>query len=191
MKTESIRKLSLALLALVPLAVGCTNKQGESEAPVFVTVDIPEQPGFVDVCANPALPAVQFTTITLTSHFKRPLDTDPQGFATATMNTYTVTYSRLDTGTRVPTQETFSVGCNLPAGGTCSLNNFPAMYGSALTQSPFDQLLPFNGGIDLETGNREIDIGATFRFYGETASGQRLVSEPVTAPLIFSCSVAP
>jgi hypothetical protein len=191
MTTRSLRKFSLACIALIPLAIGCTNKQGESEAPVFVTVNIPAQPGFIDVCANPALPAIQFQTITLTSHFKNPTATDPQSFATATMNEYTVTYSRLDSGTIVPSQETFSAGCTLPAGGTCTLSNFPAMYGSALTQSPFDQLLPFNGGIDRETGNREIDIGATFRFYGETASGHRLVSEPVTAPLIFACSVAP
>jgi hypothetical protein len=189
MKSVLMKVLIPALLILLCLAVGCTNKQGETEAAVFVTVDLTLQPGFIDVCTQTG--PVQFATITLTSHFKNPAAADPQGFSTAQMNTYTVTYSRLDGGTRVPPTETFSDGVVLPAGGTSSLTNFFGMYATAFTQSPFDQLWPFNGGIDRETGNREIDLGLTFRFYGETASGHRLVSEPATAGIVFSCSVAP
>jgi hypothetical protein len=190
MKSVLTKALVPALLILLCLAVGCTNKQGETEAPIFITTDLTLQPGFVDVCKTPTGP-VQFQTITLTSHFKNPTATDPQGFATAQMSTYIVTYSRLDGGTSVPPAETFSDGIVLPAGGTATLTNFFAMYATAFTQSPFDQLWPFNGGIDRETGNREIDLGLTFRFYGETASGHRVVSEPATAGIVFSCSVAP
>lgn len=189
MKSVLTKALVPALLILLSLTAGCTNKQGESEAAIFITTDLTLQPGFVDVCTQTG--PVQFQTITLTSHFKTPNGADPQGFSTAQMSTYTVTYSRLDGGTIVPPSETFSNGIVLPAGGTSTLNNFFAMYATAFTQSPFDQLWPFNGGIDRETGNREIDLGLTFRFYGETASGHRVVSEPATAGIVFSCSVAP
>ena len=58
-----------AIFALVLLAVAaasaCTNKQGTSESPVFIVVNLALQPGFVNINAN--LP-VQIQTITLTSH---------------------------------------------------------------------------------------------------------------------------
>ena len=35
--------------------------------------------------------------------------------------------------------------------------------------SPFDQLLPFNGGFDRETGKAEIDLAVDISFFGHTA----------------------
>ncbi len=32
-------------LVLLPLATGCTNKQGETESPVFITVQVEATPG--------------------------------------------------------------------------------------------------------------------------------------------------
>ena len=39
----------MALAAALGFASGCTNKQGETEAPVFITVDMELQPGFINV----------------------------------------------------------------------------------------------------------------------------------------------
>ena len=169
-------------LALLPLAVGCTNKQGETEAPVTVTVDIVHWPLFVNINSGVA---VQFSQIDLASHLKNPSQTDPRGFSNVELTSYTVTYSRVDGGTKVPPPETFAGTGLLPSGGSVTLNNYPTMYAYALTQSPLDQLLPFNGGIDQETGRSEIDMAFTIQFFGETASGQRVASEKATASIIF------
>jgi hypothetical protein len=172
----------LPALLLVAVLAACTNKAGTSESPVTITVDMHEQPGFISVSAGQA---VQIQTIELQSRLKNANASDPQGFATVQLSYYTVTYSRHDGGTRVPAPENFAVGGVLPAGGTATLNNYPVMLASATQQSPFDQLLPFNGGIDRETGLNEIEIFFSVTFFGTTVSGQRAQSETATSILIF------
>jgi hypothetical protein len=177
--------LTTALAAAVALSAACTNKQGETEAPVFITVSMDQQPGFIDVGA-PA--PVQIDTITLESHLKNPDASDPQGFADTQINRYTVTFHRTDGGTLVPAVQTFGAGILVPSGATATLNNFPVLAASAIQQSPFDQLLPFNGGIDRETGKDEIDTAFDLIFYGTTASGHRVQSETASGLLLFRFS---
>jgi len=172
--------ISAVLLSL--FASGCTNKQGETEAPVFITVSADAQPGFVNVGTGAA---VQVQTITLASHLKSPTATDPQGFATVQMETYTVHFIRTDGGTRVPPDLTVGVGVIIVAGGTATLTNFPILTAAQIQGTPFDQLLPFNGGIDQETRKDEIDMIYQLTFFGHTVAGQRVQSETATGPLIF------
>jgi hypothetical protein len=180
-----------AWLATVLLAAafvpGCTNKQGETEAPVFITVSIDLQPGFVNV-GTPA--PVQINTISLTSHLKNPTQSDTQGFATTQINSYKVHFRRTDGGTVVPPDQTFGTGITITATGTATLNNFPVLPASAIQQSPFDQLLPFNGGIDRETGKNEIQMTFDLTFFGQTVAGQRVQSETASGILIFDFSGA-
>jgi len=171
-----------AALLLGVLLTACTNQAGSSESPVTITVDMHQQPGFISVSANAP---VQLQEINLVSHFKSPKASDPQGFATVQLNEYIVSYSRRDGGTRVPPPETFAVGGIITAGGTATLNNYPIMTASATQQSPFDQLLPFNGGIDQETGKSEIQIFFSVTFFGNTVAGQRVQSETATSFVIF------
>ena len=173
-----------AALILIALSPACTNHEGETEAPVFITVSLDQQPGFVDV-GTPAV--VQVQTITLVGHLKNPTATDPQGFATTQINSYTVRYRRTDGGTHVPPVQTFGAGIVVPSSGTATLNNFPILPASAVQQSPFDQLLPFNGGVDRETGRNEIQTAFDITFYGTTASGHRVQSETASGVLLFSC----
>ena len=77
--------IALALAATLAFASGCTNPEGETEAPVFITVSMELQPGFINV-ATPA--PVQIQTITLTSELKDPLATDPQGFGDTQVNLF-------------------------------------------------------------------------------------------------------
>jgi hypothetical protein len=173
--------LSLALAA-VAVAAGCTNKQGDTEAPVYISPNLQLQPGFVNVGT---IAPVQINTIVLTSHLKNPTATDPQGFATVQINSYTVHFRRTDGGTRVPPDQTFGAGVTIAANGTATLTNFPVLPASAIQQSPFDQLLPFNGGIDRETGKDEIQTTFDLTFYGQTVSGQRVQSETASGILLF------
>ena len=179
-----MKKKIAAVLVLVALvaASGCTNPQGESEAPVFITVSLEEQP-LIILVQNPA--PVQIPTIELTSALKDPDAEDPQGMADTQINQYTVTYFRLDGGTIVPPMQTFAAGILVPSEGTATLNNFPIMTASSIQQSPFDQLLPFNGGIDRETGLNEIHLGYRLTFYGTTVSGKRVQSQTAVAEIFF------
>lgn len=185
-KDKSMKKRVLVLAALLVIAAApaCTNKQGETEAPVFITVSLELQPGFVDIGA-PA--PVQIDTIELQSHLKNPSQTDPQGFADTTINSYTVRFRRTDGGTRVPATKTYGAGIVVTSGGTATLNNFPIMDASDLLLTPFDQLLPFNGGVDRETGRNQISMTFDLTFFGTTASGHRVQSETASGILIFTC----
>ena len=181
--------LWVPLVAAAALAFpACTNKQGETEAPVFITVTMDLQPGFIDVATSGA---VQINTMTLNSHLKNPTATDPQHFADTQINSYTVAFRRTDGGTRVPPVQTFGAGILVPSGGTATLTNFPVLAASAIQQSPFDQLLPFNGGIDRETGRAEIDMAFDITFFGSTVSGHRVQSETASGILLFNSSVVP
>ena len=178
------RALILSALLVIAGAPACTNKEGESEAPVFITVSLELQPGFIDVGA-PA--PVQIQTIELESHLKNPTQTDPQGFADTQISSYTVRFRRTDGGTRVPPTKTYGAGILVPSGGQATLNNFPVMDASDLLLSPFDQLLPFNGGVDRETGRTEIGMTFDLTFFGTTASGHRVQSQTASGILVFSC----
>jgi len=179
------RVLIAAALLVITAAPGCTNKEGESEAPVFITVSLDLQPGFVDV-STPA--PVQIDTITLTSHLKNAGQLDPQGFANTQINSYSVRFRRTDGGTRVPPVKTFGAGILVPSGGTATLNNFSILDASDLQQAPFDQLLPFNGGVDRETGRNSIQMTFDLTFFGQTVSGHRVQSQTASGILLFSCA---
>lgn len=179
--------LGCTVLAALAFAAGCSNTQGTTESPVFITVSIDLQPGFINV----AVPApVQINTMTLQSHAKDPTSVDTQGFSDVQINQYTVTFTRTDGGTVVPPPQTFGCGVLVPHDGNSTLTNFPVLYATALQQSPFDQLFPYNGGIDRETGRAEIDMKFNITFYGTTVSGKRVQSDTASGILTFDYSAA-
>jgi hypothetical protein len=171
-----------AVLVLATGLAACTNKQGTTEASVFITVNLELQPGFVNIQA--AAP-VQIQNIQLVSHLKSDAASDPQGFATTQVNSYLVHFRRTDGGTRVPPDKTFACGITVAAGASATLSNFPILSAADTQESPFDQLLPFNGGIDRETNKNEIQMAFDITFFGITAAGQRVQSETASGILIF------
>lgn len=179
--------IPILLAAAVALAAGCTNKEGETESPVFITVSLSQQPGFVSVGV---VAPVQIASMSLTSHLKNPSQSDPQGFASVTLESYTVHFRRTDGGTRVPPDQNLPAGVIVPSGGSATLTNFPVLPASQIQLSPFDQLLPFNGGFDRETGKDEIDTAFDITFFGHTVAGQRVASEKASGPLNFRFSGA-
>ena len=177
--------ISMALAGAMSLIVGCSNSAGQSESPVFLTVSIELQPGFINV-AN-AVP-VQLKTIKIDSHRKNPDSVDTLGFSDVQLNSYTVIFRRTDGGTMVPPMQTFGCGVVVPHDGTSTLENFPVLYAADVQQTPFDQLLPFNGGIDRQTGRDEIDTAFDLTFYGLTASGKRVQSDTASGLMLFNYS---
>jgi len=161
--------LAAALMAGVLAVAGCSsNTQGDDASPVYLTVSYDLLPESWNVGSGFPL---QFDSTKLTSVLKAPL----QGTSTyldTRLEDYVVDWQRIDGGTKVPDSETFGGNVLIPAGGVSTLSNYPYMTRTALLRPPLDQLLPFNGGIDRETGRSEIRCRATVTYRGRTLSGQ-------------------
>jgi hypothetical protein len=187
-------KLKIAVLVIMAAAatsLSCTNKQGESEAAVFVTaattgvnpfgfnVTDPSpagNPSGIPPCEAPSC-AVQISNIVLTSHFKSANATDPQHFSDVNFTEYDVVWTRTDGGTKVPPVGRFPISVLVPSGGTATLSTPPILPVGGLLLSPFDQLQPSGGGIDHETGLPKIDLKYEITFFGEDMAGHRVQSE--------------
>ena len=176
------RSIGLAFIVAAALAAACTNKQGETEQPVTITVDLQDQAGLTNI--NPDR-TITIPTMVLQSRLKNPDASNPAGFADVQLNQYVVHYHRNDGGTRVPPDQVFAAGHHLETPGTVTLTDFPVLSQTALAGTPFNQLLPFNGGIDQETGSNEIRLLYDVTFFGQTVSGQRVQSETATGIRIF------
>lgn len=161
--------LAAALLAGVISVLGCSsNTQGDDASPVFLSVNFKLLPESWSVGSGAPL---QFETVELRSILKNP-GGGTSSFLDTRLEDYVVEWKRLDGGTKVPDPETFGGNVVVPAGGISALSNYEFMTRTALLRPPLDQLLPFNGGIDRETGRNEIRCQGTVTFRGRTLSGQ-------------------
>ena len=160
----------LAVLAVALLALpGCSsNTQGDDASPVYLSVSYTLLPESWNVGSGAPM---QFDTTELKSVLKNPLGGTSTMLDTR-LEDYVVEWQRIDGGTKVPETEVFGGNVLIPAGGTSSLSNYPYMSRTALLRPPLDQLLPYNGGIDRETGRSEIRCRATVTYRGRTLSGQ-------------------
>jgi hypothetical protein len=161
--------LAMTMLGALAFAGGCSNTQGQSESPVFLTVNIEFQPGFINVAD---VVPVQINTITIASKRKNPDSTDTLGYSDVQLNSYTVAFRRTDGGVTVPPVQTFGCGVVVPHDGTATLTNFPVLYAPAVRQ----------------TGRDEIDTAFDMTFYGMTVSGKRVQSDTASGILIFRYS---
>lgn len=161
--------LAVALLAGILGVAGCSsNTQGDDASPVYLSISYTLLPESWNVGSG--LP-LQFDTVEIKSNLKNPAG-GSSSFLDTRLDDYVVEWQRIDGGTKAPEPETFPGNVLIPAGGTSTLSNYPHMTRTALLKSPLDQLLPFNGGIDRETGNSEIRCRATVTYRGRTLSGQ-------------------
>jgi hypothetical protein len=182
-----MKKLSLSfLVAIAALALsalpGCsTNTQGDSASPVFLFGSFTLMPLTVNVASNAP---VQFSTTILTSRLKNPSATSLQ-FLDVQVDQYIVVWSRVDGGTIASHSETFPGIITVPPNGSSTLTNYPYMSADNLIRPPLDQLFPFNGGIDKETGRSEIRQAGRVTWWGHTLSGQPVTSDVATFGLIF------
>lgn len=160
--------LAALLIGLLAVAGCSSNTQGDDASPVFLSISYRELPEAWNVGSG--LP-MQFDTTEVQSVLKNP-SAGSSSYLDTRLEDYVVEWQRLDGGTKVPGTEVFGGNVLIPAGGTSTLSNYPYMTRSALLLPPLDQLLPFNGGIDRETGKSEIRCRATVTYRGRTLSGQ-------------------
>jgi hypothetical protein len=101
------------------------------------------------------------------------------------MRSYEVVYTRLDTGTRVPTPLVRSIFGVAPVNGNIIYDNLPLMAGEQLTNPPLEDLLVVNGGIDSETGGRSITLELRVTFFGRTLTGDNVATAPIRFDVEF------
>jgi hypothetical protein len=177
---------ALLALALVPvLLAGCSARVDESEGGVILSVtDFDGLPGRVFVNDAELLGAVLIEQITIEN-----LPKDPNGITSDLMNvemrSYQVVYTRVDTGTRVPTPLVRSIFGVAPVNGTIVYDNLPLMAGEQLTNPPLEDLLVVNGGIDSETGGRSITLELRVTFFGRTLTGDNVATAPIRFDVEF------
>jgi hypothetical protein len=164
--------LLAAVLALVTAAAipGCsTNSQGDNAAPVFLVGAfsgnfVPNNP-----CVNTGAPLTVKTT-TVSSRLKKPNVGSVQ-FLDVHIDKYTVVWKRIDGGTVTsPTQDFVGTGGLVAPNGSSTCTDCPYMTFDNLQRPPLDQLFPFNGGIDKETGRQQIRQSANVTWTGHTLS---------------------
>ena len=171
----------LAALAVAALPGCSTNTQGDSASPVFLAGDFQLLP--LQKCVNDNT-ALQFSTTVLRNRLKNPGVTALQ-FLDVQVDSYIVVWRRIDGGTVASPSQTFGGNVIVPPNGTATLSNYPYMSADDLLRPPLDQLFPFNGGVDRETGRAEIREAGNVTWYGHTLSGQPVTSTVATFDMIF------
>ena len=178
--------LAVTLAVLTAAAIpGCsTNQQGDSAAPVFLVGSF--SGNFVpnSSCVNMTGPLTVKTT-TVTSRLKVPGTATTQ-FLDVHLDRYSVVWTRIDGGTAVSPTESFAyVGGLVAPGGTSTCTDCGYMSVTDLQRPPLDQLFPFNGGIDKETGSAQIRQVANVTWYGHTLAGEPVTSDVATFEVDF------
>jgi hypothetical protein len=117
----------------------------------------------------------------------RDIDGDVSDLMNVEMQSYEVTFTRADGGTRVPPPLVHKIFGVTPAGGTQTYDNLPILLGDQLENPPLEDLFLENGGFDKETDRTNVILNVRLRFFGRSIGG-----EPVdTAPVQFTVEFVP
>ncbi len=170
---RTYRLAVFALIALGALAVtGCYNgnSSAETEAPVFLSTDVPSVNPEVSI----SVPAdVTISSMTISSHAKSTSVTlSPQ--QDVILDHWVITCTRTDGGTVASPQWQTAFTVYVPAGGSANVQNarvFPAEY---FGQLPLVNLFPQNGGLDTETGQPTIRQKLHVEVFGKTVAGKKI-----------------
>lgn len=165
--------------------LGCDSRahQTDSGGVMIVVSDFDGRPISASVSAAQAVGGVLIDNLTLQSNVL-----DPAGSTSTLMDveirTYEVTFTRADTGTRVPPSLVKQASFYVPAGGTAEIVNLAVMLSPQLTNVPLSDLANF--GIDRETGSTSILLNVSVRFFGETIGGRELETSPFRFTVEFT-----
>jgi hypothetical protein len=172
-------------LALVVWSCGGSSSLNNSQATVFLTTNVDGYTPDIDVCAQQADLTIE--SMTIASEPK-----DPGGTTTANQDVnlmrWVITPYRTDGGTPNSPEWTYDQAVYVPAGGTASLDNYRIYPLEDLSELPLAYLFPENGGFDPSTGNANIRQSFELTIYGETVSGKKVATIPVSIAFNFFCN---
>jgi hypothetical protein len=165
--------LALALTLTSLALLGCDEEIQETDAGgIALTVEFTVSPSIVGVNDQErvTIPSMTIDSIVL----------NPSAATSNLMNvevsTMEVTFSRADSGTRVPVPYVVQLLGSVPVGGTLSYSNLPVMGVQQMRSPPLSDLLFENGAVDKETGDDYIRLNVNVRVFGRTLGGEEVVS---------------
>jgi hypothetical protein len=174
-------------VALMLGSCGGNSTLDDTEAAVYITVDIQEYNPDIDVCLYTATGIdIDIETMNVNSQPKAP-GSSLGSAQDVRITRWVITPERNDGGTTASPQAIFDQGIIVPAGGTTDLSNWRVYPVEYLSESPLAYLFPENGGVDPETGNRNIRERLVLQMFGETMSGKSVASIPQSIQFNFFC----
>jgi hypothetical protein len=173
--------------ALVLGSCGGSSTLDDTEAAVYLTVEVELYNPDIDICSFLALGIdVAIEDLTVQSNAKSP-DVTLGSQQDVRITRWVITPERTDGGTTASPQAIFDQGIIVPAGGSTDLENWRVYPVEFLDEVPLARLLPENGGVDPETGNRNIRQRLVLQMFGETMSGKQVSTIPQPIQFNFFC----
>lgn len=174
---------TLFSLALILSVAACETRTEKTDGG-GVILSISNFDGYPLVVSVNGTTLVQVDSLTISNTPKIP-----GGATSALMNveleSYEVTYTRADAGTRIPVSFVRGWFGQAPVNGTAAVGNAPIMGLDQLLNPPLSDLLFQNGAVDTETGQPRITLNVRLRFFGRTLSGDEVQTQPALFTIEF------
>jgi hypothetical protein len=171
-------------LALVVWSCGGSSTLDNSEAAVFLTIDIESYNPDVDICLLPTDMAIE--SMAINSEAKNP-EASIGPNQDVNLQRWVVRPYRTDGGSTASPEWTYDQAVYVPAGGAAQLENYRVYPLEFLSEIPLANLLSENGGFDPETGNANIRQSFELQIYGQTVSGKNVSTVPISIAFNFFC----
>jgi hypothetical protein len=180
-----LAKIAL-VLALLMLLAGCDSRLDRTDGGgvVLSVSDFDGLPTVVSVSQARADGAVILDSITIQS-IARDIEGNTSDLMNVEMQSYEVTFSRGDGGTRLPPPLVRAIFGVTPVGGTQVYENLPLMLSDQINAVPLSDLFLENGGFDKETDRTRIILNLRLRFFGRSIGGEAVDTAPVSFTIEF------
>lgn len=173
---------TLLVLGSVLLACEARTDKTDGGGVLLSITDFDQVPVTVSVSGATDAGGVTISQLVIQSVAK-----DPDGTTSALMDveiqSYEVTYSRADSGTRLPPKLVRGIFGTVPVNGTTEFENLPILTLDQLTQQPLRDLA--RRGSDGETGSDLVVLNLALRFFGRTLSGDPVQTAPANLTIDF------
>jgi len=175
----------LTALALLAASCGGNSTLDDTESAVVLTVDVTLYNPDIDICGAAGVD-VAIETMTVMSNPKVPggtLGTNND----VNITRWVITPSRADGGTTASPEWAIDQGIFVPAGGETDLTNWRVYPAENFLELPLSNLFLENGGVDPETGQRNIRQTLRLEMFGRTVSGKSVSTVPINIAFNFFC----
>jgi len=171
-------------LALMVWSCGGNSTLDNTEAAVFLTVDISEYDPDIDICLLQT--DIAISNMDIASQAKNP-EASLGASQDVNLKRWVIKPYRTDGGSTASPEWTYDAAVYVPADGSASLQNYRVYPLGYLGEVPVAHLLPENGGFDPETGNSTIRQSFELQIFGQTVSGKNVATVPVVIDFNFYC----
>ena len=179
------RQITLAILTIIVLALGACEGRTDKVDGGGVLLSVTDFDGLpVRVSVNDAGAILQVGEFVIENVAKDPTGT-VSDLMNVEMRSFEVTYTRADTGSRVPEPYVNGLFGVVPVGGTFTVEDLDVMGAEQFLNAPLSDLAFQNGGFDKETGSAIVRLNIHVRFFGRTLSGDAIQTAPATFTVEF------